>query len=250
MPFTWNGCGTRYCGKREVGADGSYITTEWVTLVWVPLVPLRSFRVLPTGKGFNIGIAANQGYMSARVPLHWIQVRNVYLIALPFIVLIAIFSYGDIVSDLRSKSAAPAPIVAPVALPSEAPIADPKTACGTKIKLDKDGMVRLNIRDKMNAITDQANFTEEEKKGIGDVSEDAFEGYALGFLTWQKPREEMKGTLDQAIEKETSKATLDAANQSAAYKEAIDGFLARERVVITKGFLSGRSDARLSPCPY
>jgi hypothetical protein len=40
MPFTFNGCGTRYYGKQDKADDGSYVTTEWITFVYVPLIPL------------------------------------------------------------------------------------------------------------------------------------------------------------------------------------------------------------------
>jgi hypothetical protein len=49
MPYAFNGCGTRYYGKQDKADDGSYVTTEWITFVYVPLIPLRSFRVLPVG---------------------------------------------------------------------------------------------------------------------------------------------------------------------------------------------------------
>jgi hypothetical protein len=51
MPYTFNGCGTSYYGQRDRAEDGSYITTEWVTFVYIPLLPIRSYRVLPVGKG-------------------------------------------------------------------------------------------------------------------------------------------------------------------------------------------------------
>ena len=34
---------------RDFRADGSYITTEWVTFAYVPLLPFRSLRVRPLG---------------------------------------------------------------------------------------------------------------------------------------------------------------------------------------------------------
>jgi len=50
MPYRINGFGTAYYGKRDRAEDGSYITTQWVTALWVPIVPLGSYRVLPIGK--------------------------------------------------------------------------------------------------------------------------------------------------------------------------------------------------------
>jgi len=42
-----NGTGTTIYGKREFRTDGSFVTTKWVTFLWVPLLPLRSMRVKP-----------------------------------------------------------------------------------------------------------------------------------------------------------------------------------------------------------
>lgn len=39
------GYGTVFCGKRDFRADGTYLTTEWFMLSFVPVVPLRSWRV-------------------------------------------------------------------------------------------------------------------------------------------------------------------------------------------------------------
>src|SRR5262245_20240386 len=54
MPYTLNGIGTRFYGKRDLRPDGSYITTEWVTFAYVPLVPFRSFRVSYLGPGAGL----------------------------------------------------------------------------------------------------------------------------------------------------------------------------------------------------
>jgi len=43
--FSLNGFGTRIYGSRDHREDGSYVTTRYVTAVFVPLVPLDSFRV-------------------------------------------------------------------------------------------------------------------------------------------------------------------------------------------------------------
>jgi hypothetical protein len=83
MPYTFNGVGTTYYGQRDAAADGSYVTTLWVTALWVPLLPLCSYRVLPVGTGTNVVVYRSQNYQTVRVPLCWPQVRNVYLCASP-----------------------------------------------------------------------------------------------------------------------------------------------------------------------
>lgn len=46
-----NGTGTRVYGKRDFWTDGSFVTTEWITFLWVPLIPVRSMRVKPLDGG-------------------------------------------------------------------------------------------------------------------------------------------------------------------------------------------------------
>lgn len=79
MAFTFNGIGTTYYGNRDTGPDGSFVTTEWLVFIYLPILPIRSFRVLPTGQNTNAFVYNSQGYMAQRVPLCWRQVRNVYL---------------------------------------------------------------------------------------------------------------------------------------------------------------------------
>jgi hypothetical protein len=42
-----NGTGTRIYGRRDFRTDGSFVTTKWISFLWVPLIPLRSMRVKP-----------------------------------------------------------------------------------------------------------------------------------------------------------------------------------------------------------
>jgi len=42
------GCGTELYGKRNFAYDGSYLTTEWVTIFLIPIIPIRSLRVKDT----------------------------------------------------------------------------------------------------------------------------------------------------------------------------------------------------------
>lgn len=42
MPSTFNGTGTKYYGEREHDRGGMYITTKWIVLFGLPLVPLSS----------------------------------------------------------------------------------------------------------------------------------------------------------------------------------------------------------------
>ena len=49
MAESFNGFGTKFYGAREFWPDGSYITTEWVVILFFPVIPIRSLRVIETG---------------------------------------------------------------------------------------------------------------------------------------------------------------------------------------------------------
>jgi hypothetical protein len=46
MPTSFQGCGTKYYGKRDFHLDMSFVTTEWIVVFLIPIAPLRSVRVL------------------------------------------------------------------------------------------------------------------------------------------------------------------------------------------------------------
>ncbi|MCA9691760.1 MAG: hypothetical protein KC636_19300 [Myxococcales bacterium] len=59
--FTLNGCGVRMYGERDLLDDGSYVSTRFATLVFLPLFPIDAFRVAPGEDG--------GWYFLARAPL-------------------------------------------------------------------------------------------------------------------------------------------------------------------------------------
>jgi hypothetical protein len=104
MPYTLNGFGTKYYGNRERAEDGSYITTLWVTALYVPLFPLASYRVKPTGKGTNLVVHSSQNYLTRRVPLCWEQVWHVYMIGAPILVIAAGLIWSSVKEDRAKDS--------------------------------------------------------------------------------------------------------------------------------------------------
>src|SRR6185295_6776026 len=65
MPFSFNGIGTTYYGKRDFRADGSYVTTEWFVFACLPIIPIRSVRVRHQGTGeqhWYLGIGSSERY--------------------------------------------------------------------------------------------------------------------------------------------------------------------------------------------
>ncbi len=89
MSFTYCGSGTTYYGCKDVGPDDSYVTTEWFVLWYVPLIPLRSYRVLPTKDSANLLVYQSQKYLVRKIPLDRRQVLNGYLVTSAIIAMIA-----------------------------------------------------------------------------------------------------------------------------------------------------------------
>lgn len=78
-----NGTGTTLYGKREVDPlDGSYIATEWVIVLLVPIIPLGSYRVWrgETNLVGSVRVGAETKYRMLKVNMNWRQVLNTYLI--------------------------------------------------------------------------------------------------------------------------------------------------------------------------
>ena len=93
MPFSLNGCGTRYYGRRYEAPAGSYVTTEWLCFVYIPLVPIASYRVLPVTGGYNYIVSRSQNFLASKVPLCKEQVGKVYLVAAPFMAILGAAFY-------------------------------------------------------------------------------------------------------------------------------------------------------------
>jgi hypothetical protein len=94
MPHTLNGTGTKYYGEREHDVGGTYVTTKWIVLVGIPLIPLSSWRVYPLDDGHfhdhqplldRDASHTSQSFMAQPVPLNWRQILNIYAITLPLL---------------------------------------------------------------------------------------------------------------------------------------------------------------------
>jgi len=51
---SWAGIGSTLLGRRDYGADGSWITTKWSIFASFPIRPMRSYRIRPQGKGYEV----------------------------------------------------------------------------------------------------------------------------------------------------------------------------------------------------
>jgi len=263
MPYAFNGCGTRFYGERERGEDGSYITTEWITFVYLPLLPIRSYRVLPVGKGTNIIIHSSQNYQTRRVPLCWAQVRNVYLVISPIILLVPYFNWSDIHSWIRKdllKSSTPPPAVQmeppqtqPVVADLPLNSTDAAVACGKVLKLDKAAFEKLDLLPRLSQLLPDSGFTGEELKdkelfSTEDLAEQAFSAYALAYLTWDKPAQTSRADFDKMVIEATGAA--DNENLTSDDRIRLDAYLVKFKKMMLKAFDLGRHDAKSSPCPF
>jgi hypothetical protein len=82
MAFMFQGIGTTFYGQRDFRADGTYVTTEWVVVFFVPIFPRHSLRVRHLGLNgprFQSGFASSQRYaVLEKTPPSWKQVVYVY----------------------------------------------------------------------------------------------------------------------------------------------------------------------------
>ncbi|HET9791003.1 MAG TPA: hypothetical protein VFR08_06850 [Candidatus Angelobacter sp.] len=79
MPSNVNGFGTKYYGQRDFRADGSYLTTNFFCLGFVPIIPLHSVRVIADPKNSAMPFSKNYySILEKRWP-HPLQVLFIYL---------------------------------------------------------------------------------------------------------------------------------------------------------------------------
>ena len=78
LTHSYNGFGTTFYGKRDVEPDGSYVTTKWLIIAHLPIVPRGSFRLRVVKK--QSGLAhSSVSYAGHEVPLNRRQVITTYL---------------------------------------------------------------------------------------------------------------------------------------------------------------------------
>ncbi len=96
--YSLNGIGTTIYGKSAVSPqDGSYVATKWVVFLWLPIIPIGTYRVRReeiSPNIFPVGYTAT--YTTQRIDLNWRQVVSTYLlvwgsIACLFVALVYLF---------------------------------------------------------------------------------------------------------------------------------------------------------------
>lgn len=92
MAFSLNGCGTSYRGVRYL-PDGSYITTIWITALWIPIIPLRSVRVLNEEERWGGAAFNGRKFSSVPAPLDFRTISQAYAIGIGAIVAMVFLNY-------------------------------------------------------------------------------------------------------------------------------------------------------------
>lgn len=90
MPRSVNGIGTKFYGRADEWADGTYITTKWFIFFYLPIIPLRSYRVKRIDEG---GFFANRLYQTQEVPRNGPQIRKTYAVGAAMVVVVGLAFY-------------------------------------------------------------------------------------------------------------------------------------------------------------
>jgi len=81
MPTSINGFGTILYGKRSLRTDGSYVTTQWFAVLWLPILPVKSMRIKETGSRQS-GLFSHMEYaILEELPFQLPQILETYLFA-------------------------------------------------------------------------------------------------------------------------------------------------------------------------
>jgi hypothetical protein len=95
MPSQVNGIGTTYYGASERQPDGSFVTTEWLILLNIPLVPLRSLRARYLGESHNWNRSSKSYAILGPAPLDKGQVLRAYAwLLIPMILITVLVAAG------------------------------------------------------------------------------------------------------------------------------------------------------------
>ena len=81
MPSNINGCGTKYYGQRDFRPDGSHVTTNFFCLLFVPLIPIHSVRVIPDPNNSWIPFSKNYYLILEKRWPNPLQTLSVYFAA-------------------------------------------------------------------------------------------------------------------------------------------------------------------------
>lgn len=106
MPESVWGTGTLFYGKRGFASDGSYVTTQFVAIFGVALVPMRSIRIISRRPGFcldsGLPTIETEYRQVSREPLDVRQVAGV--LGIEAAAVLFVFAYGHFMDRFSSIS--------------------------------------------------------------------------------------------------------------------------------------------------
>jgi hypothetical protein len=146
-------------------------------------------------------------------------------------------------STLKPEPPQAQPVEADLPLNSK----DAAVACGTVLKLDKTAFGKLHLITRLSQVVDDSRFTDEEAK-VMDLQQEAFNAYSFAYLTWDKPDQISRASLDKMLIK--AESSVDKSKFSSAEQAQFDAYMVKYKHLKLKAFDLGRHDARTSPCPY
>lgn len=120
-------------------------------------------------------------------------------------------------------------------------------ACGTVLKLDKTAFGKLHLITRLSQVVDDSGFTDAEVK-VMDLQQEAFNAYSFAYITWDKPKQVSRATLDKILI--DADRSVDKRKFSSAEQAQFDAYMVKYKHMKLKAFDLGRHDARTSPCPY
>ena len=80
MAASFRGFGTKYFGEADIRLDGSFVTTEFLILLHLPVAPLKSFRLKRLSRGTDLIIKSETFAIVEKLPIQWLQVVRIYLL--------------------------------------------------------------------------------------------------------------------------------------------------------------------------
>lgn len=111
---------------------------------------------------------------------------------------------------------------------------------------------KFDLLRRIDDIVNSSGYTKDEIKNLApeppdDLNKQAFQAYSLAYLTWDKPKEVSRVTLDKAVSNAINSADL--TKLSPDERAELDAYWAKFKNMMLRAFELGRHDARLSPCP-
>jgi hypothetical protein len=75
MAFMLNGFGTAFSNPFIDGEDGSKYIAKWIVILWIPIIPLRCYKVYSKSdseiKSTVLGSSEKSSYAVRKVPMNW-----------------------------------------------------------------------------------------------------------------------------------------------------------------------------------